>query len=411
MKRTIAKAAASAASLMLCSGIALAQSGATRPRRVTPVQPTTTDAAVNTSAGNNAASTTPTTSTRAVARSSASGAGAEGTTEHAYTLYKQKQYDAALREARQLTASDPKNPDAWKIAGFAERSLKQYPEATADLERALDLQKAAGAPDASTEDALADSYFFSEKYEQALPLFVIATERKDPKPDARTFLYRGLTEMNLKKTADAERSFNDALKLDPKNTGALVYLGQLAFTRSDYTTAVNMLNRATLADPTSPQAWELLTQAYMYRGRGASGAQADSDFLAAVRASDSLARLRNDARTATLQGQALIFAKQYVRAATALERATAAPQASADIFYLLGFAEVQNKNFPKAIAALEQAASKTPENVDVYRLLGFSYESSKQYAKALAAYEKGQQLAPADTYFKESADRVRPFAK
>jgi len=29
----------------------------------------------------------------------------------------------------------------------------------------------------------------------------------------------------------------------------------------------------------------------------------------------------------------------------------------------------------------------------------------------LAAYEKGLSLAPADTDFKEAAERVRPFAK
>ncbi len=64
----------------------------------------------------------------------------------------------------------------------------------------------------------------------------------------------------------------------------------------------------------------------------------------------------------------------------------------------------------KAIPALEQAAARTPDNADIYRLLGFSYETGKQYAKALAAYEKGLQLAPTDAYFKEGADRVRPFA-
>ena len=91
--------------------------------------------------------------------------------------------------------------------------------------------------------------------------------------------------------------------------------------------------------------------------------------------------------------------------------ADASPQAPGDTFYLLGYAHTQAKNFPKAIAALETAATKTPDNAEVYRLLGFSYESSKNYAKALAAYEKGLQLAPSDAYFKESAERVRPFAK
>ncbi len=397
MKRFDLRLAAAAAALLICSGAASAQSGATRPRRVTPVQPTA-DAA---------ASVSP---TPAGSRTGAAAAGT-GSVAHAFALLEQKQYDAALAEARQLAAADPKNSEAWKIAGYAQFYLKRYAEAAADLERALDLRSAAGDKDAKTEDALAQAYFFAEKYEQALPLLVAATTRAGAKPDANTLYYRAVTEMNLKKTADAERSFGEVLKVDPKNKFALLYLGQLAFGRQDYPTAVNMLNRSTLADPTFAQGWELLTQAYMYRGRSAAGAAADADFLSAVRAADSLARVRPDARSALLQGQALIFAKQYVRAVTSLERAAASGQAPDETFYLLGYAHVQAQNFPKAITALESAAAKTPANPEVYRLLGFSYESSKNYAKALAAYERGLQLAPSDAYFKESAERVRPYAK
>jgi tetratricopeptide (TPR) repeat protein len=391
MKRLTNSLACATAALLLCSALASAQSGATRPRRVTPVQPT----------GEAASATTPAATTRAGA----------GSTAHALSLLEQKKYDAALAEARQLAAADPKNSEAWKIAGYAEFYLKRYPEAAADLERALELRNAAGQKDAKIEDALGQAYFFAEKYEQALPLLVAATTRAGAKPDANALYYRAIAEMNLKRTADAERSFGEVLKVDPKNKFALLYLGQLAFGRQDYATAVNMLNRATLADPTFAQGWELLTQAYMYRGRSGTGAAADADFLSAVRAADSLARLRNDARSALLQGQALVFARQFPKAVAALERAAASPQAPDETFYMLGYAHVQSKNFPKAITALEQAAAKTPQNAEVFRLLGFSYESSQQYAKALAAYEKGLQLAPTDAYFKESAERVRPFAK
>ena len=392
MKRLTNSTAFATAALLLCSALASAQSGATRPRRVTPVQPTGEEAA----------------SANASLTGTRTGV---GSTTHALSLLEQKQYDAALAEAKQLAASDPKNSEAWKIAGYAEFYLKRYAEAAEDLERALELRDAAGQKDAKTEDALAQAYFFAEKYEQALPLLVAATTRAGAKPDANTLYYRAITEMNLKKTADAERSFGEVLKVDPKNKFALLYVGQLAFGRQDYATAVNMLNRATLADPTFAQGWELLTQAYMYRGRSATGAAADADFLSAVRAADSLARVRPDARSALLQGQALVFAKQFPKAVAALERAAAAPQAPDETFYMLGYAQVQAKNFPKAITALEQAAARTPQNAEVFRLLGFSYESSQQYAKALAAYEKGLQLAPTDAYFKESAERVRPFAK
>ncbi|HZT58752.1 MAG TPA: tetratricopeptide repeat protein [Pyrinomonadaceae bacterium] len=386
-----------AALLLFCSAAALAQSGATRPRRVTPAQPPP-DAVADTAPS----------STSAPA-SNASGA-SQGSTAHAFSLLQQKQYDAALREAKQLSSADAKNSEAWKIAGFAELGLKRYADAAGDLQQAADLQRAEGKPDSHTDDALAEAYFFAEKYEQALPLLVAETTRAGAKPDAATLYYRGIAEMNLKKTDDAERSFDEVIKLEPKNKGALVYLGQMAFARNDYTTAVNMLNRATLADPTYPRAWELLTQAYLLRARGAQGQAADADYLAAVRASDSLARLRNDDQTAILQGQALFFAKQYDRAAAVLEKAAASPKAPDATFFLLGYSYYQTKSYAKAIPALERAAEKTPDNADIYRLLGFCYETNKQYAKALAAYEKGLQLAPNDAYFKESADRVRPAA-
>jgi tetratricopeptide (TPR) repeat protein len=393
MKRTTFGLCA-AALVLLAASLASAQSGATRPRRVTPVQPTTD--ASNTTA-----------STAQPASTSAASTGAPSTA-HAFTLFQQKRFDAALAEAKQVAASDPKNSEAWKLAGFAEIGLKRYTDASEDLKRALDLQRAEGKPDPHTEDALAQAFFFGGDYEQALPLLVASTTRAGSKPDAATLSYRGVAEMNLKKYDDAQRSFNEVLKLDPKNRPALLYLGQMAFGRNDYTTAINMLNRATLADPSYAQAWELLAQAYLLRGRNAQGAAADADFLAAVRATDSLARVRNDEQTAALQGQALFFAKQYDRAAAALERAAASPKAQDATFFLLGYSYFLAKNYPKSIAPLERAAEKTPDNADIYRMLSFSYETTKQFAKALAAYEKGLQLAPTDAYFKEGADRVRP---
>jgi tetratricopeptide (TPR) repeat protein len=114
-----------------------------------------------------------------------------------------------------------------------------------------------------------------------------------------------------------------------------------------------------------------------------------------------------------LNGQALIGAKQFPRAVAVLERVTGAgnPNAQDSTLYLLGVAHSRAKNFPKAIAAFERAATKKPDNVNIYRELGYAYEVSRQYAKALAAYQKGSELAPDDADFKESLERVRPFAK
>ncbi|HEV7890305.1 MAG TPA: tetratricopeptide repeat protein [Pyrinomonadaceae bacterium] len=405
MTRQTFRLASAAVLLALASTLAHAQSGATRPRRVTPVQPTNTTATDSTNGATGATASAGRTATPAASTGPAS-------TAHAFALLQQKQYDAALQEARQVAAADEKNSEAWKIAGFAEFNLKQYAKAAEDLSRAVELRKASGTPDPETERALAQSYFFAEDYERALPLLVNATKTPaGSKPDADMLYYRAVAEMNLKKSTDAERSFNEVVKVDPKNKFALFYLGQLAYARADFTAAINALNRATLADTTVAQAWQLLVSAYLGRAQAAQGAAADADYLAAVRAADSLARVKNDEQTALLLGQALFYAKQYVRAASTLERAAASPNAPDGTHFLLGYSYFQSKNYVKAIPALEQAATRTPNNADIYRLLGFSYETGKQYAKALAAYEKGLQLAPDDAYFKEGADRVRPFAK
>jgi tetratricopeptide (TPR) repeat protein len=335
-----------------------------------------------------------------------------GDTSHAYQLLQQKQFAAAAKEAKEIAAQFPNDSEAWKIAGFAELSLKQYPVAIEDLQRALNLQQVSKRQDSNTEDALAQAYVLSEKFDLALPLLVAATTRPGATPDPALLYYRGLAEYKTGKPADAERTFSAVVKVSPKDSLSLFYLGQIAVGKNDLDGAIASLNRATVNDPRFAAAWTLLTSAYLRRAAlNTDATKAAADYLSAVRAGEGLIKIRTDAEAVTLFGQALIGSEQYARAAAALERATLQPDAKGVTFYLLGIAQSRAKNFPKAIAALQTAAQKSPEDINVYRELGYAYEITKQYAKALAAYQKGLSLAPGDSDFKEAAERVQPFAK
>jgi len=337
---------------------------------------------------------------------------ASADTKHAFLLLDQKQFAAALKEAKELTAQYPNDPEAWKIAGFAELNLKQYAEAAKDLEKAVELQRNAKQDDPNTESALGQAYVLSERYQEALPLLTAAVNRNPNQPDSMLIYYRGISEYKTGKVADAEKSFNQVLKLNPKDSLSVFYLAQIALAKNDIDGAIASLNRATVNDPRMTGAWALLTTAYLRRAATSTDqAKADSDYISAVRAGEGLIKLRTDAEAVTLFGQALIGSKQYARAAGVLERATVAPDATGVTFYLLGVAQSRAQNFPKAIAALESAAKKTPDDVNVYRELGYAYEVTKQYAKALGAYQKGSSLAPSDPDLKESIERVKPFAK
>ncbi|MDX6578412.1 MAG: hypothetical protein QOE96_4365, partial [Blastocatellia bacterium] len=333
-------------------------------------------------------------------------------TTHAFQLFQQKQYAAAAKEARQIAASDPGNAEAWKLAGFSEFYLKQYADASDDLQKALDLQRRASQEDSHTVDALAESYVLAEKYDRALPLLVAIIEKPGAKPDPSFLYYRGLAEFKTGKPADAERSFNAAIKANPKDAVSLLYLSQIALSRNDLDTAISTLNRATTNDPRLASAWFLLTSAYFRRAASAADEEkATADYLGAVRTGEVLTRLRSDEEATGLYARALIGAKQYARAATALERTAANETATGITLYLFGLAHSRANNFPKAIAALERALVKSPNDVNVYRELGYDYEKTKQYAKAFALYQKALEVAPNDADFKESLERLRPFAK
>src|SRR5215813_14933267 len=55
-------------------------------------------------------------------------------TTHAYQLFQQRQYADAAKEAKAIAVADPGNAEAWKLAGFSEFYLKQYPDAADDLQ-------------------------------------------------------------------------------------------------------------------------------------------------------------------------------------------------------------------------------------------------------------------------------------
>ena len=333
-------------------------------------------------------------------------------TTHAYQLLQQKQYPAAAKEAKEIATNDPGNAEAWKLAGFSEFYLKQYNDAADDLQKALDLQRRASQEDPHTVDALAESYTLAEKFDRALPLLVKITTRPGATPDAQFLYYRGLAEFKTGKADDAEKTFNAAVKANPKDAAALLYLGQIALARKDLDTAIATLNRATTNDPKLASAWFLLTSAYLRRATSATDeSKAGADYLGAVRTGEALTRLRSDEEALGLYARALIGSQQYARAATVLEKAATSDSVSGITLYLLGLSYSRANNFPKAIATLERAVAKAPNDVNSYRELGYDYEKTKQYPKAFTTYQKALTVAPDDADFKEALERVRPFAK
>lgn len=402
-----------AAAAILAAAISL-QAQSSRPRRVAPAPTPTPDTLLGPPPKSSPATdkNAPLLDVKPAKPIGDAPASSSTDTTQAFQLFQQKQYAQAAKEAKAIAANDPANAEAWKLAGFSEFYLKQYADASEDLQKALDLQRKTDQEDPHTVDALAESYTLGEKFDLALPLLVKITTRAGTTPDSQFLYYRGLAEFKTGKADDAEKTFNAAVKANPKDAASLLYLGQIALARKDLDTAIATLNRATVNDSRLASAWYLLTSAYLRRATSATDeTKAGADYLGAVRTGESLTRLRSDEEALGLYARALIGAQQYARAAAVLESPAAKANVSGITLYLLGLSYSRANNFPKAIAALERAVAKTPGDVNSYRELGYDYEKTKQYPKAFTTYQKALTIAPDDADFKEALERMRPFAK
>lgn len=333
---------------------------------------------------------------------------------NAIALFKQAKFTEALKEAKLVIGVNPEESDAWKVAGLSELNLKQIKEAISDLEKAQSLQTAQKIPeDKPTVDGLAEAYFLNEQYDKALPLLTAATTRTGETPRPYLLQIRGVAELKAGKAEAAAATFAAAAKANPTDTVSLFYLGKMAYEKKDYTGAIANFNRVTAINASDASAWKYLVYSYLTRGQAAGNdaAKADADYLGAVRASEGLIKVNQEEDSQVLRGQALYYAKQYPQAIVALEKAAASPSVKGETLVFLAQLYLKSKNNPKMVTTLEKAAIKLPNSVDVFSLLGYGYEVDKQYAKALKAYEKAAQLAPNEPSYKESADRVRPFAK
>src|SRR5499426_3182224 len=91
--------------------------------------------------------------------------------------YKQVQPPMA-RAIDLLEAQSPDSPDidgAWYTIGFSYFVLEDYAKAIEPLKRYVELTSRAGRPiDAAAERALGRSYFYLERYDDALPLLSLS---------------------------------------------------------------------------------------------------------------------------------------------------------------------------------------------------------------------------------------------
>ena len=333
------------------------------------------------------------------------------------SLYNKGDYRRALAEFQDIVQERPDAAGAWYYIGLCEFKLKRYDRVELPLSRAIDLLEIQSPSSADIGGAwytIGISFYLANQYEKAIPplnryIDITTKTRREIDPSARTALARAYFFLDRydealpllasgNKTTGADKS---------KDTAAnFYYQGVIFFKRDDDVRATAALREAVKANPEDPAALELLTESLMRRARKTSSAAVWNE---AAEISEKLRTVRDDEKTAAIQGRAFLGARQFDRAVAPLEKAARADASNGQAWLYYGIALSRSGKLRKAMEALEITIQLMPESIPAMSELGYVYESDKQYQQALRVYEKAYAVSN-DPAIKASVERVRALA-
>lgn len=298
----------------------------------------------------------------------------------------------AVQELAAAVALDGANVQALILLSRAYLGKKDVKNAGKTLESAV----ANGIEDAKIYAALAEVYQAGGFIENAIPAMRLAIE-KDPTSEiyrarygmllidtkapaaaiirlneavkifpksARIWLALGIAHLIDGQTADAKKSFENSLAIEPKSVPALAYLATVAVEQADYAQGAAMYERALNVEAKN---------AYLH-------------FLLA----ETLAKIPS--------GDAAIIGKH-------LKRAVEIDPTLAQAHLALGKLEARSSRWQEAAAEFEQAVKYEPELAEAHYQLGRVLTRLKRPTEAQTAFEKHKKLSETQSTKKETDRR------
>ena len=173
-------------------------------------------------------------------------------TELASAYYTRGNMGVALEELRIAAAADPSYAAVHSMFGLVYMELREDQLAEQSFERALRL-----APNDGDINHNYGVFLCQNKREpDSIKYFLIAIRNPLYPTPWRSYSMAGVCTMRMNNMKDAEQFFERALRLDPDETSALLYLGQIRYRQGAIEDARKLVSRYNkLAQPSAESLW------------------------------------------------------------------------------------------------------------------------------------------------------------
>ncbi|HSE37558.1 MAG TPA: tetratricopeptide repeat protein [Blastocatellia bacterium] len=335
-------------------------------------------------------------------------------------LYKKAEYRLALVEFQDIVMERPDVAGAWYYIGLCEFKLKRYERVELPLSHAIDLleiQTPSSADIAGAWYTIGLSHYLQANYDKAIDplkryIDLTSTAKREIDASARTALARAYFFLDRYDEAlpllavASEKSANDNAERAKEAAANAYYRGAIYYKREDDDHAIAALREAVKGNPDDPAAMDLLAESLMRKARKP---KSETLWNEAAELGEKLKAIRDDLKTANIMGRAYLGAQRFDSAVAPLEKLAKANTDNGQAWLYYGIALSRSGRMRKAMEALEITIQLIPESVSALSELGYVYEADKQYQQALRIYEKAYAVS-GDPAMKSTVERVRALA-
>ncbi len=315
--------------------------------------------------------------------------------ERGKALCAKKDFKAAVVELSHAISLDPKMGEAYYLRGVANKAMKQYQPALADLDRAIEL-KDDFFPEAV--EIRGHILFELKRYDEAVKDFRDLTRYGPVSMRVQAYRDLGDTYYKMKEWGSAILTYEDWMTLSPDDPYAYSSRG-LAFVHGGaYYPAIDDFTRAIALSANTP----MESMGYVARG---NAWQALEEYDRAMKDYDK-ALVLNPKESRAMEERGHIFRerKQYERAITEYDRAITLDPDRDKPYVGRGYAHLQLGHIDVAIENFNKAINLNKSLGAGYGYRGVAYGKKKQYAEAIRDLNTAVQLDPdVPDYYQERA--------
>lgn len=291
-------------------------------------------------------------------------------------------FEAAIPPLQKFIAEKPDEPYGHFQLAYVYTALKRFDDARAEYQRSIQLNPKLSEAQLNLGILLLDRE----------PAAAVAPLRKSVELLPAQSRPRILLAMALERSGDsaaAAESFEQALRLDPRDLEALLHLGNLDLHLQRPADAEPKFRSALEIDPDSSPAALGLAQSLKAQNRP-EAADAYQKYLA-LHPEDPAAK--------TAYVRSLFDEQKYDEALAALDRATEGQPPSLQALKLRADIQIARKKFDDAVVALQQAVALAPRDAQLLGGLGRTYLQKRDFPNAEKSLRAALQLEPNNLVF------------